>query len=144
MGNRESSPPSQPCDEMLASFLCSTNISDSLKDRSVSPLQFRSNNSLTLVLKEDGLDKIHKNVTKQIITEQMLIKIYNENQAKKQNDNIRVVENNNQKICSNQDKENISPSNVCLAKKTLSSNHKSNSPQSLLSFVFNGLGTNTR
>jgi hypothetical protein len=139
MGNRES-PPAQPTDKMLESFTCRTNISDSLKARIVNLLQFRSNNSLTLVLEEDGLDKIHKKVTKQIITEQMLIKIYNENQAKKQNDNIRVVENNNQKICSNQDKENISPSNVCLAKKTLSSNRQSNRPQSLLNFILNGLG----
>ncbi len=137
MGNRESSPPIQPCDEMLASFLCRTNISDSLTARSVSPLQFRSNDSLTPVLEENRLEEIHIDVSAQIITEQMLIKIYNENQAKKQNDNIRFEKNNNQRISSDQNKENVSPSNICLPNKFASSRQT----QSLLNFIFNGLGT---
>lgn len=134
MGTRESSPPIQPPDEMFASFACSTNISN----RSVSPLQFRSNDSLTPVLEEDCLKKIHIDVSTQIITEQMLIEIYKENhdiRLTKQNHNIPVV--NNQKISSNQDKENISPSNICLPNKFASSRQT----QSLLNFIFNGLGT---
>ena len=76
MGNRESSPPIQPYDKMLSSFPCCTNISDSLTARSVSPLQFRSNDSLTPVLEEDRLEEIHIITSAKIITEQMLIEIY--------------------------------------------------------------------
>jgi len=144
MGNRESSPPSQPCDEILASVTCSTNISNYCPNRSISPLQFRSNDSLTPVLEEDRLEEIHIDVSAQIITEEMLIEIHNENQAKKQNHNIRVEKNNNQKISRDQNKENVSPSNVCLTKKTLSSDRQSNRSQSLLGFIINGFGPRIR
>jgi hypothetical protein len=144
MGNRESSPPIQPCDEILASFTCSANISNYSPNRSVSPLQLGLENNLTPVLEEDRLEEIHIDVSAQIITEQMLIEIYKENQAKKQNDNIRVVKNNNQKICSNQNKENVSPSNVILPNKSVLSGCQSKPNQSLLSFIFNGLGPRIR
>jgi hypothetical protein len=144
MGNRESSPPSQPCDEMLASFLCRTNISDSLTARSVSPLQFRSNDSLTPVLEEDRLDEIHTDFSAKIITEKMLIEIYNENNGQNnktnQNHNIFVVRNNDRQISGNQNKENVSPSNVCSTKNFLSSNRPMQKKQSLLGFILNGLG----
>ena len=144
MGNRESSPPIQPYDKMLSSFPCRTNISDSLTARSVSPLQFRSNDSLTPVLEEDRLEEIHIDVSAQIITEQMLIEIYKENQAKKQNHNIRVVKNNNQTISRDQNKENVPPSDVILLNKSVLSGCQSKPNQSLLSFIFNGLGPRIR
>lgn len=145
MGNRDSSPPIQPSDDHLFVSKNFVPIPPPITPptRSASPENIKSNDSLTPVIEEKKLEEIHINVSAKIITEQMLIEIYNDEKNRQNNKNNQISDNQkNTNVINDCKNKNKPPAIVCLvgndksnhsAIKTNSSNH-----QSLLSFVFNG------